>query len=885
MSLAAGTRLGPYEVLESLGAGGMGEVYKARDNRLDRLVAVKVLPPALASSRDARERFDREARAISQLSHPHVCALFDVGLEGDTLYLVMELLDGETLKARLDRGPLDMPEVLRIGGEIAEALAAASREGIAHRDLKPGNVMLTRSGVKLLDFGLAKTLAPAGGTARAGELSTVAELTAPGSWLGTAPYMSPEQCDGRPVDGRSDVFAFGAVLYEMATGRRPFAGDTPAGIASSILRVDPPPPSSIRPEVPAQFDRLVQNCLAKEPDRRWQSAHDVALQLAAIGDVAVESKTRLTTRRRPLTWLAWAGSVAATALVAAAVTMRISQAGVAPPSRLELEIGPPIGTAFTYSVETVRFALSPDGQQLAFIATGPGTDRRVWLRPLSSIEAKPINGTDGATVVFWSPDSRSIGFASGGTLKRLDLASGVAVTICTVPSGIGLTGTWSRSGEILFATSAGDALYRVTTAGGDAAVFVKPDPSRDEFSLKFPSFLPDSQRFLYFARHQDGSNFLMLGESGKEPRAIMPLESNAQYIEPGVLVYARGGALVGQSFDASTGQVTGESFAIAESVRFFLTTSQAEFSTSPNGSLVFQSHVDRSRLAWLDRSGREVGTVGSPGTYLDVRIDSSGRAALASRTLPATGTFDIWSFDLDRGTETRLTLDDAFTEMEGTFVPGGTAMIFIAARPTPPRLMRRDLRTGRDEPLVPPGPMMQGSDDVSPDGRRLAFEERTAAGTYDLWTLPLIGPATPSPLHQSRFSETGLRFAPDSDHYTFTSDESGRPEVYLSSLSGALKKTVSNGGGFDARWSRDGREIFYVSSDLRMMAVPVRTTPAVELGIPATLFAIPNKHWRSFDVSPDGKRFLIIVPEVVANEQPLTAILNIVASRAQASSK
>lgn len=870
MSLAAGTRLGPYEVLAALGAGGMGEVYKARDARLDRLVAVKVLSPAMAASSDARERFEREARAISRLSHPHVCALFDVGREGDTSYLVMELLDGETLKALLEKGPLPIPDVLRIGGEIAEALAAASREGIAHRDLKPGNVMLTRSGVKLLDFGLAKTVASVG----AGDLATAAELTAPGMWLGTAPYMAPEQLDGRPVDTRSDLFALGAVLYEMSTGRRAFAGDTTAAIAAAVLRVDPPAPSSIRPEIPGSFDRLVRECLAKDPDRRWQSAYDVALQLAAIAEIGDRREIRSAARRQPPRWFVWTGAIAAVALVAAAAAMRSNRASAGPPSRVELQINPPTTTAFAYSAETIRFAVSPDGQRLAFIATGPGSTRHVWLRALSSVKAEPVAGTDDASVVFWSPDAQSIAFVAGDTLKRLELASGRAVLICKVPQQIGLSGTWGRDGEILFASSEGDALYRVATGGGDPVVVVKPDASRDEFSVKFPSFLPDGRRYLYLARRRDASIHLMMGDSGREPRVVMPIESNAQYVEPGWLVFARGGALVAQSFNASTGQLAGEPMAIAESVRFFLSTAAADFSSSPNGSLVFQSHTDRARLAWLDRSGHEIGTVGSPGNYLDVRIEQTGRTVLASRTLPATGTFDIWSFDLDRGTETRVTFDDAFTEMAGMMAPAGGAMLYTAARGQAPRLMRRDLRTGRDEPLLPQGRRMQGTDDVSPDGRWLAYEERTDRGTFNLWTLPLTGTATPSLVRESPFSETQFRFAPDSDHYLYLSDESGREEVYMSQLSGAGKTIVSTGGAFDARWTRDGREIVYVSPDLKMMAVPVRTSPTVSLGTPAALFAVANKRWVSFDVSADGTRFLVIVPEVNANEQPLTAFLN-----------
>jgi eukaryotic-like serine/threonine-protein kinase len=476
--------------------------------------------------------------------------------------------------------------------------------------------------------------------------------------------------------------------------------------------------------------------------------------------------------------------------------------------------------------------------------------------------------------VFWSPDGRSLALVVADTLKRLELASGAAVTICKVPNQIGLSGTWGRNGDILFATIEGGAIFRVPTSGGEAAVLVKPDTAKDEVRVAFPSFLPDGNHYLYLARYSTGSANLMLGEIGKDPRVIMPTESNAQFVEPGTLVFAKGGALVGQAFNPATAQVSGDPFAIAEKVRFFLSTSAADFSVSPNGALVFQSHDDRSRLAWIDRTGREVGTAGSPGKYLDLSIARDGRTALASRTLPSTGTFDIWSLDLDRGTETRLTLDDTFTEIEGVLTPSGDAMIYAAARGQAPRLMRRDMRTGRDGPLLPQGMRMQGVPDVSPDGRLLAYEERTATGAFNLWTLPLTGAPTPTLVRESRSSENRFQFGQDGDHYAFLSNESGRYEVYVARLSGGPKTMVSTGGAVDMRWSRDGREIFYVSPDMRMMSVPVRTTPTLELGKPATLFAIANKQWRGFDASPDGQRFLVITPEVVANEQPLTAIRN-----------
>ena len=870
MTLATGTRLGPYEILSALGAGGMGEVYQARDTRLDRLVAVKVLSQALAGSADARERLEREARAISRLSHPNICALFDVGRAGEVSYLVMELLEGQTLAALVARGSVPMADVLRMGGEIAKALGAAHRLGIVHRDLKPGNVMLTNAGAKLLDFGLAKVLHPAGGPSDPNAMPTAAELTAPGTWLGTAPYMSPEQIDGRPVDARSDIFALGAVLHEMATGQRAFGGQTSTAIAAAVLLSDPPAVSSVMPAASPAFDRLVRTCLEKDPDRRWQSAHDVALQLSALAAEAPHLSSAQASSSGRTTSLGWA--VAAAAIAVAAGTFVVGRWNAPLPERLELQIAPPSNTTFASDVEAVRFSLSPDGRQLAFVATGPGPVRRVWMRGLSSIESTPIAGTEGARSVFWSPDARAIAFFVGDTLKRLDLDSGAAVAICKVPSGGGVTGTWSREGQILFAAVGGDAIFRVSTAGGSAIVEVKPDPARDEVGVSFPFFLPDGRQYLYLAKHRDNSGALLIGEAGKAPRTVTGIESNAQYVEPGTLVFARGGALVGQPFDVESGRVSGEPIAIAESVRFFISTGLADFSTSPSGALVYQSHGNRQRLAWVDRAGRELGPVGSSGEYLSVRVTPPGRSALMSRTLPSTGAYDVWSLDFERGTETRLTLDDDVTEIEGVFSPDGASMFYSVARGGPPRLMRRDLRTGRDDAVLPAGGRFQQVNDLSRDGRVLAYEERADGGHSNLWTLPLQGAATPSRLRQSAFNEGGLRFAPDGQHYSFVSNESGRSEVYVARLGGGPKTLVSSGIASGARWSGDGRELFYVSADSRLVAVPVRTEPGLQVGSPVTLFAIGSRRWGDFDVSPDGKRFLALIPEVVSNEQPLTAL-------------
>ncbi len=874
MSHPPGTRLGPYEIIAPLGAGGMGEVYKARDSRLDRVVAVKTLPAGLADSQDSRQRFEREAMVISRLSHPHICALFDVGREGSVEYLVMELLEGETLAARIAKGPVTIGQALKWGGEIADALAAAHRQGIVHRDLKPGNVMITSSGVKLLDFGLAKSVAVAGG----GDASTAAlptSLTEKGTFLGTAPYMSPEQIQGQAADARSDVFALGAVLYEMVTGRRAFPGTSSAAIAAAVLHQDPPPLSAVRPDVPPAFDRLVRTCLAKDSLERWQAAHDVALQLSGIEEdgrrPGVAAAAVAPVRAARFQW-AWMLAVAAVVAAGASLTY-FAREHATPAAPLELQLVPPANGTYYFHVEATTFALSPDGSRLAFIAKEQGGETRIWIRSLAAIDAKSIPGTERANSVFWSPDGQSIGWFAAGNLKRLDLSSGIAVPLCKVSSGVGQQGTWSINGQILFASAEGEAIHAVSSTGGAVSDVITPDSSKNERIVKFPWFLPDGRRFLYMLRLRDGTGRLVLGEAGKPSRVLLPVDSNAQFVEPGYVVFAKDGTLVAQHFDSAVGEVTGGPVPIANSVSFFLSTGTASFATSA-GTLVYQPQRNRDRLAWMDRSGKDLGAVGVSGDYLALRLASAGRVALLTRALPATGTYDIWSLDLERGTETRLTLDDRATEIDPVLLHGGRTLIFSATtQGGPPQLFRKNLDTGGDEAVLPPVPAFRESYDVSPDDRTLAYGERAEFGNR-LWVVPLDASRTPSPIQPASSSTAELRFSPDGRYYTFTAFESGRPDVYLAAVAGGAKQAVSAGGAVLARWNPDGREILYLSSDARIVSVPVHLTPAVELGKPETLFTLKGKPWIDFDVSPDGKRLLAVVRELVAEEQPLTAILH-----------
>jgi Tol biopolymer transport system component len=880
VNLDRGTRLGSFEIVEPVGAGAMGAVYKARDTRLDRFVAIKVLSGDLASSPEARERFEREARTISQLSHPHICALYDVGRSGDVEYLVMELLEGETLAARLSRGAVPLAQTLRYGIEIADALQAAHRSGIVHRDLKPANVMITKSGVKLLDFGLAKAAAPLmSGSGDAETAMGAAQISQTGTIAGTLQYMSPEQLEGQPVDARSDIFAFGAVLHEMVTGQKAFTAKSPIALASAILHAQPPPLTSLQPETPSILDRLVRGCLAKDPDERWQTAHDVKLQLVAVQEEGMASPARLAAASRSASWLPW--SVAGVSILAALAAiaflwMRPDASRAAPARVIRFPIAPPAGGAFSDTVENVSMALSPDGSQLAYIAEDANGERRVWIRRMSSVEARPVAGTEGARTVIWSPDGRSIALFAGDKLKRLDPPDGTPVTVTDVPE-VRVVATWGRD-DILYTVRAG-GIYRVAVAGGPSILERAADRSRGETGVGLPSFLPDGRHYFYLARQRGGNDSVMVAEIGQPRRKVMDATSNVQYVDPGYLVFARDGTLLGQRFDLSATRLVGEAFTIAEPVRYFLSTGTATFTTSRSGVLVYQSHGERGRIVWLDRAGREVGTIGEESGHSRVRIARDGRRVLFDSTRPNIGTTDVWLFDAERGVAQQLTTD-RLSEGGAVWLTSDT---LIFAGGTPPHLMQKDLRTNAEEELFPP-PAFQLTEDISPDGKTFLFTQGTPRGAFDIWTMPVNPRGAAAPLVETPFDEYSPRFSPDGRYVAFASDESGRYEIYVTAFPFTGAKTrVSAAGGWLPRWSRDGRELFYLSGDLHLMALPVRLAPSLTLGSAQPLFSVkratewvdakPNIGWPDFDVSPDGTKFLAIVPGP-ANQQPLTAVIN-----------
>jgi eukaryotic-like serine/threonine-protein kinase len=612
MALTAGTKLGPYEIQSPLGAGGMGEVYRARDTRLGRDVAIKVLPSHLGSDPDLKVRFEREAKAISALSHPHICHLYDIGSQDGTDYLVMELLEGETLGDRLKKGPLPLKQSLQYGAEIAQALEIAHGNGIVHRDLKPGNIMLTKSGAKLLDFGLAKP-APNVATMASGSMATMSKpLTMEGTIVGTIQYMAPEQVQGREADARSDLFALGAVLYEMMTGKRAFAGKSQISVMSAILEKEPEPVSRIQPLVPPALDHVIQRALAKDPDDRWQTARDLRQELkwsaenAALPSGAVSAAAG-GGKRETLAWLISGALVVV--LIAGAILWRNSK--------------PPIETMyFPASLEfpAKDIAIAPNGHAIAVVGYQESARKNVlWIYELGSRGAKSLAGTEGASYPFWSPDGRSLGFFADAQMKKVEVAGGPVQTICDAPSGRG--GAWNKDGVIVFAPIVTAGLYRVPASGGTATQIREIDKSLGQSGLRWPVFLPDGKHFLYLAANftgQKGGNIIYVGAlDSKENHFVVESTANAAYAAPGYLLFYRDKTLLAQPFDLKRFALTGEATVILPDVQFLPQVKRAVFAVSDQGLLLAQSGREAalSQLMWFDRKGNAVGTVGKPEVY------------------------------------------------------------------------------------------------------------------------------------------------------------------------------------------------------------------------------------------------------------------------------
>src|SRR5712692_9310663 len=749
MSLSAGTRLGPYEILSPLGAGGMGEVYKAKDTRLDRTVAIKVLPSHLSSAPEVRQRFEREAKTISALSHPHICALYDVGNQDGVEYLVMEYLEGETLSDRLAKGPLPLEQLLRYGIEMADALDRAHRQGIVHRDLKPGNVMLTKSGVKLLDFGLAKAMEPPSAKSGLTALPTAAHnLTQEGTILGTFQYMAPEQLEGKEADARTDIFAFGAVLYEMATAKKAFEGKSQASLIASILTSEPAPVSTIQPMTPPALDRVVKTCLAKDPEDRWQSAHDIGSELKWISEGSQAGvPAPVAARRRSRERLAWS-------LAAASLLVAIAALGVLwrrPPAdartvRLSLEM--PAKTPFE---SFDHAALSPDGRLVAFIAHLPGGKRSIWIRPLGSLQASSLSGTDDAAQLFWSPNSSSIGFFAEGKLKRIEASGGPPQILADAPNPSG--GSWNRDEVILFARNLYEPVQRVPATGGPVTPATKLSPQED--SHIWPCFLPDGRHFVFLGDASATANHsIRLGslDSTESAVVVRPAVTSLGFAAPDWLLFIRAGTLVAQRLNVKDRKLIGDPVALGERIAPNDLQHGFEFSVSQTGVLLYRSANPEAQIAWFDRGGKRLKDVGEAARYGRFELSPDEKRIVYERLDADARHANLWLLDLGRSSTSRLTAT-AGSDYAPVWSPDGGRILFGSARPGLSDLFEVSAGGGSAERQIFHDTLDKTPLDWSRDGRFALFVSVSPTTREDIWILPLSGEGKAAPLVQTRFSE------------------------------------------------------------------------------------------------------------------------------------
>jgi len=863
LSLNPGTRLGPYEIIGLIGAGGMGEVYKSRDTRLERTVAVKVVSGSLASDPTWRQRFDREARILATLSNPHICPIFDVGRHDDVDFLVMEYLEGETLTARLARGPLPVDQALRYAIEIADALAAAHRAGVCHRDLKPGNIMVTRSAARLLDFGLAR-VGPLRVSPQSEQPTISSGLTATGTILGTVQYMAPEQLEGKETDARTDMFAFGSVVYEMATGRKAFEGQSQASVIAAILEHEPPPISSLQRMAPPALDRTIKKCLAKDPEERWQTARDLRDELKWITEGSSQVGVPVTVGARRNWWslLPWAAVAMLTVAVLSLATVHFrEQSGDLP--RIVFTVSRPT----THVQFGIAPELAPDGKRLLFTGLTPDGRTVLWIRALDSPTARPLAGTEneGWPGIFWSPDGQSVGFFADAKLKRIDISGGPAHALADArdPSG----GTWSRDGIILFTPRAGGPLFRVSASEGPATPLFELDRSRQEISHGWPHFLPDGRHFLYGVTSVDArrNGVYLASLDGKEPRLLIGEAERAVYSASGHLLFLRGGTLVAQSFDVTSMQITGEAFPIPGPDGEVIATDTTLFSVSPNGVLAYVRTRQRTfQLRWYDRQGRVLEPLGDPAPYISVVLSPDEKRVAVAR---ADG--HIWVLERATGIATRLSHNR--NAGDPVWSPDGRQLVFTVFKDVIGNLYRKVIAGGNEEPLFESGENKYPQGWLN-DGSSIIFMNQQSA----LYRIPTSGERKPELLLQTVFQNDEFRLSPDQRWIAYNSLESGRWEVYVASFPAfGDKRRVSSGGGCQAHWRKDGKELFYLDLKGKLMAVDVTTDPSFVASAPRLLFQtsiLVNPVVDQYAVTGDGRRFILGTP--LGEEEPITVMLN-----------
>jgi len=881
--LKADSIISHYRIISKIGAGGMGEVYQAHDSRLDREVAIKVLPAEMSADEDRLRRFEQEAKATSALNHPNILTVYDIGEHDGSPFIVSELLNGEELRQRLDEGPIPLRKVTEYALQIVSGLSAAHEKGIVHRDLKPENLFITKDDrVKILDFGLAKLSEPpasAGGQS-GNEDATRRALTNPGVVMGTVGYMSPEQVRGQQTDHRSDIFSFGLILYEMITGRRAFQEESMAETMSAIVKEEPPEMTESNPNISPSLERIVRRCLEKKPERRFHSAHDLGFALESLSAPTSSSGTNMTTAvsaigpendRSP--WLVRILTAALLLLIGCVLLGVMYIRRPMPDLRpVSFVVSPPESGSGVGSP-----AISRDGRTIAFNMTVDGKVG-IYIRELGSFTERLLTGTDGGQAAFWSPDSRTIAFFANDKLKKVDIGGGPVQVICDAP--IGFSGAWSRDGVIVFGSRERWGIRRVSASGGEVTELLPLDKSRNETRHMFPRFLPDGRHFLYRSHNSsptDPPEIFIASVDGNERKSLFKNFSDVYYIEPGYLLFARDTTVMAQPFDASKLQFAGEPVPVLENVAMNTGTGRLAFSVSENGTLVYKTGSGTvNQLSWFDRQGKEIAKVGPPGEYSDVVLSPDGKRAVAERI--DSGNRDIWMIDLERGVPTRFTFGTS-REDDPTWSPDGAYLAFSSIGFGDKQLIYRKLANGagNDELLSDALSVQTSGMDWAPDGKNILFASIGENSGIDIWVLPMTGDAKPYPLLKSEFNESQAHFSPDGRYFAYVSNESGREEIYIQSFPlGTGKWRVSTNGGWQPKWRRDGKELYYEATDRKLMAVTMKLDGSLEVGAVTPLFqteiavSSPNR----YAVTADGQRFLINSPLQSGQEAPFNVILN-----------
>jgi Tol biopolymer transport system component len=883
LALSQGQKLGPYEIESAVGAGGMGEVYKAKDTRLDRTVAIKILPSNVAAMADLKERFDREAKAISSLNHAHICTLHDIGRENGIDYLVMEYLDGETLSQRIERGPIPYQEMLQIAIQIASGLDSAHQKGLIHRDLKPGNVMLTPEGAKLLDFGLAKLQFDGAAKGTTGITQTT-PLTGANTILGTMQYMAPEQLEGKEADARSDIFAFGAIMYEMATGKRAFEGSSSATLIAAIIEREPVSVSTLSPTIPPLFERLVKKCLSKDPRKRWQSVSDLSDELRWISEAGSQAglPAHLAARRKLKFDLARA--IGAVTILSTLILAYLYYAEKTKP-------GPEKQVA-RYTVNVKQGLtniywprISPDGKNIAFQADDSAGTNRIWIRPINSLEAYPLLNTEDARRYYWSPDGKNVAFFVGNQLKRIPISGGQAQLVCQGPRGS--DGGWSTTDLIIFDGNTGDTIKLVEAGGGVPRPASLVDTSLGENYYAWPWFLPDGKHFIFTAylnqidNNVGAGSYIKLGSVDTTSSVIL-FKSNetldrVEYSKDGYILFVADDNLMGLPFDADKLEVTGEPKPVA--MKIGTADNTYAFSVSDDGTLLYHSNnlSSLSELVFVDRTGNKIKSVGQLGKYIDIAISPDETRIAYSALDEGSSNADIWIYDLKRNVPTRLTFDPA-SDRKPIWSPDGQQVYFSSNRGSSYYgIYRKNANGLGDAELVyATDSSTVVANDLTPDGKKLIFREINKS--FDIGILWLNDSNRVDMFANSSFFEAMSKVSPNGQYLAYVSRESGRREVYVQRLDGTGGKwQISTENADNPRWNGDGTELYYLTND-GIMAIKVNTGDNFEAENPVELFEARLQYQNfvdyPYDVTSDGQQFLLNSRLTVTDQGEIVVIQN-----------